>query len=221
MIRRDYILRMIEEFFRVLIRVRGFKKSGRWDEAVQAVDLEFKRLVEGGAEALMRLTVTELFAQLIQGDRTASVRDRAFMLVTLLSEAAEIAATRGNLEQSREYYLKALHVVLETLAQSQTGEVPDFVPKVEMLVQALQPIELPASTQAMLMQHYERIGEFAKAEDALFALLEAESDRDRVVELGIAFYQRLMMQSDDALAAGNLPRREVEEGLAELQSGKR
>ena len=41
---------------------------------------------------------------------------------------------------------------------------------------------MPARTHAMLMQHYERTGEFAKAEDALFAMLDAEPDNNAIVE---------------------------------------
>jgi hypothetical protein len=90
-----------------------------------------------------------------------------------------------------------------------------------MLTRALEPTELPPRTKTMLMHHYERIGEFAKAEDALFALIEAEPDRDRVVEFGIAFYQRVFGQSEGALTAGKLPRQEVEQGLVELRGSKR
>jgi hypothetical protein len=71
-------------------------------------------------------------------------------------------------------------------------------------------------TQASLMQHYERNGEFAKAEDALCAMLEAEPGNDLILEFGTMFYRRLLVQSDAALARGNLPRAEVEEGLKEL-----
>jgi hypothetical protein len=69
----------------------------------------------------------------------------------------------------------------------------------------------------MLMRHYEQHGAFAKAEDALFDLLEAEPGNSDALEFGIAFYERLRGQSDMALAKGNLPRQELEAGLAELR----
>ena len=67
------------------------------------------------------------------------------------------------------------------------------------------------------VEHHERTGEFAKAEDALFAMLDAEPDNERILEFGVAFYQRMLAQSDTALTAANLPRAEVEEGLKELE----
>ena len=70
------------------------------------------------------------------------------------------------------------------------------------------------------MQHYERTGSFAKAEDAFFELLDVERGNSGVIEFGIAFYERLKNQTDDALAAGDLPRAEVEAGLGELRDRK-
>jgi uncharacterized protein YuzB (UPF0349 family) len=71
------------------------------------------------------------------------------------------------------------------------------------------------------MQHHERIGEFAKAEDGLFAMLDAEPDNERLVEFGCAFYRRLLAQSDTKLNEANLPRGEVEEGLKEIEARKK
>jgi hypothetical protein len=103
------------------------------------------------------------------------------------------------------------------LARGEVFECPEFVPKVETLKEALQGSRLPLRTHAMLMQHYERTGEFAKAEDALFAMLDTGPSNDAIMDFGIAFYQRLLTQSDAALNEANLPRAEVEEGLKELQ----
>ena len=41
------------------------------------------------------------------------------------------------------------------------------------------------------MHHYERTGAYAKAEDALYALLEAAPDDTEIVDWGIKFYERL------------------------------
>jgi hypothetical protein len=48
-------------------------------------------------------------------------------------------------------------------------------------------------------------------------MLEAEPDNAALVEFGLAFYQRLLAQTDAALTAANLPRAEAEEGLKDLQ----
>jgi hypothetical protein len=220
-IRRDYILRMIEEFIQALARVNALKQDRRWQEAAGVVDEEFQRLIGMRAQAVAHLTETELLATIIRGEPTQAVRDKTLMLTALLKEAGDVAAMQERAEESRSCYLKGLHLLLETLAHEEVSAFPEFVPRVEMFVAVLRDSPLPLETQALLMQHYERSGEFAKAEDALFAMLEAEPENAGLVEFGVSFYERLQGQSDAALAAGNLPRPELEAGLAELRKRRR
>jgi len=220
MIRRDYIIRMIEQFFQLLNRLQSLKQDQQWDKAAETLDDQFKRLVGVGAQAATRLSETELLAKLIQGEPTLAVREKTFMLTSLLKEAGDVAAGQEKLEESHACYLKGLHLLLETLARGDVYESPEFVPKVELFVSALQGSPLPFQTHGLLMQHYERTGEFAKAEDALFAMLELEPDNTALLDFGISFYQRLEGQHDTALVDGNLPRAELDAALADLRARK-
>src|SRR4029077_11142401 len=106
MIRRDYFLRMIEEFFEALSRIQALKKGQHWREASGQIDEEFQRLVGGGAAAVAQLSETELLARLIAGEPTQVVRDKTLMLATLLREAGDTAAAEERVEESRACYLK-------------------------------------------------------------------------------------------------------------------
>jgi hypothetical protein len=68
----------------------------------------------------------------------------------------------------------------------------------------------------MLMQHYERTGQFALAEDMLYSILEEKGDDREGLAFGVAFYQRILRQNDATLLVGNLPRAEILEGLGDL-----
>jgi Family of unknown function (DUF6483) len=220
MIRRDYIIRMIEEFFQALSRIKSLKNAQQWREADSSIEQEFGRLIGMDAKAVAQLSETELLARLVRGEPTLAVREKTLILATLLKEAGDVLAEQGRREDSRMSYLKGLHLVLDTLGRGEVFECPQFVPKVEEFVVALGESPLPLETEARLMQHYERTGEFAKAEDALFAMLDAEPDNSPLLELGISFYRRLESQSDGRLNDGNLPRAEVEAGLADLNARK-
>jgi hypothetical protein len=217
MIRGDYILRMIQDFFEVLSRIKALKKGQLWCEARGTVDAEFQKLIGSGAEAVAQLSETELLARLIQGEPTQVVREKTLMLCTLLKEAGDVATGQERLQEGQACYLKGLNLLLDTLARDEAFVCPEFVPQVEVFVEVLADSPLPLSTQARLMQHYEGTREFGKAEDSLFAMVQAEPDNPRVVEFGIAFYERLRAQIDSALEAGNLPRAELEAGQAELR----
>jgi hypothetical protein len=104
------------------------------------------------------------------------------------------------------------------LLRDGAAELPEYVPRLEQLVEALRRESLPLEIQAALMQHYERVGEFAKAEDALFAMIETEPSHDGLGEFGLQFYERLLRQPDATLEAGNLPRDEVQASMAELKA---
>ena len=217
MIRRDYILRMIQEFAEVLSRIQSLKKEKCWREARATVDAQFQQLLGSEPKTAAGLSTTELLAQLIRGEPTQAVREKTLMLCALLKEAGDVATAEDSLEDGRSYYLKGLHLLLDASASEGPLDWPEFVPSVEVFVQALADTRLPLSTEAQLMQHYELIGDFAKAEDTLFSMLDADPANPGLLELGISFYQRLRSQSDSKLAAGNLPRSEVENGLAEIR----
>jgi hypothetical protein len=218
MIRRDYIVRMIEEFAGALARIRALKEQRQYGEASILTEEEFKRITGIDSEALLKLSETELIARLIETDALHGVRQKMFLLTTLLKEAGDFAAVEGRIDESRACYLKGLHLLLDSLARGDEFEQPEFVPKVELFVNALD--EIPPQTGALLMQHYERTGQFGKAEDAFFAILDGDVTNDYALNFGIAFYERLLGHTDTELTEGNLPRPEVEAGLRELR-GKR
>jgi tetratricopeptide (TPR) repeat protein len=217
MFRRDYILRMIEECVRALARIGASKKAQRWGEASIEVEAELKKLVGEDSEKIAALSESDLIARLMSEGPTHSLQDKTLFLIALLKEAGDVAAAEGRTEKERACYIKALNLLLDVLSRDEVFEFPQFVPRIDMLRELLKGAPLPARTNAMLMQHYERLCEFAKAEDTLFEMLDAEPNNSGIVEFGIAFYKRALTQTDATLNSANLPRAEVEEGLKELQ----
>lgn len=222
MLRRDYILRMIEDFMRVLARVTRQKDERDWDGAEGTLEEQARELTGLDLETLASLSDTEIFARLLRTGDSQSQRERTFMLGRVLVEAADLAALRPDgPEQSRALRLKALHLLLNTALRSEDMEWPQFVPSIDMLAASLGNEPLPLHSYGLLMQHYERSGQFAKAEDALFAAIEIAPESRGLLQLGVSFYHRLLGNSDSALEDGGLPRAEVETGLAELESRAR
>jgi hypothetical protein len=220
MIRRDYILRMMAEFFEALSRIRSLQKGQNWNDASLAADKEFQQLISGGADLAIGLSETELLARLINGEPSLAVRDKTLMLATLFKEQGDIARGQGRGETGTACYLKGLHLLLGVLAHEGPAEFPEFVPRIEAFLNALADVSLPMTTQAMLMRHFEQGGQFGRAEDALFSMIEAEQENSALLDFGINFYQRLQTKADNALQEGNLPRNEIEAGLAQLLSRK-
>ena len=221
MIRRDYLLKMIQEFIQALGRIHGLQERGKWKDATVTVEQELIRLTGKGAQALALSSDTEILARIIEGEPTQVVRDKSFMVARLLKEAGDAAARQQQRAESRSCHLKSLHLVLDVFAQSDTLEHPEFVPAVQSLVTSLQDGELPLRIQVLLMRHYERAGDFAQAENVLFSMLDSSVEQAAVLEFGLLFYKRLQAHSDWTLDTGNLPRHEVAAGLKELHQRAR
>jgi hypothetical protein len=217
-IRRDYILRMIQDFMALLARLNSLKQGQLWTDAGALLDEEFMRLVKSGSKSAASLSETELLARVITGEPTMVVREKTLMLARLLKEAGDLAAIAKDSAESRSCYLKGLHLLLQTLASGEAFDWPDFVPNVETFLARLEDHgPLPLATLAMLMQHYEIVGEFGRAEDMLFTMLDSDLRNAGVLELGESFYRRIGHKSDAALQLGNLPRAELQSGLEEFR----
>lgn len=216
MIRRDFIIRMIEELGRALAQIRALRRGRQSEAASQIIDAECEKLAALGVKGILSLSETELVARVSEGQLAQTVHFRTLSVVTLLCEAASISNDEGREEEAREIHLKALRLLLEVLSQEDPLEFPEFVPKVESILGALQNKPLPVETQTMLMRHYEATGQFAKAEDCLFAILDEVGPNPAIVGFGRAFYERILRRSDQSLAEGNLPRSEAKQGLHEF-----
>jgi hypothetical protein len=175
-------------------------------------------LIGVDANEALRLSETELFARLIEGEPTHFAEKKLFMLATLFKATGDVLAGKGRPDEGREHYLKGLDLLLDSMDRTAIGERPDFVPTVGAFLTSLAGTPLPTPTQVRLMRHHEQSGERARAQDALFAIVEAETRGPELLEFGSAFYQRLLDRSDAALAAGNLSRAEAEAGLARFQA---
>jgi tetratricopeptide (TPR) repeat protein len=220
MIRRDYILGMVEKFAQMLARIREKIDAREFAEAGATLDRAFVELLGTGPEGVSQLTDTQLLARLTLDEPTYVLREKSLLMVSFLQEASQLYAAQQRDAESQACRLKALNLLLALQLRDADFELPDFVPKIDMLREQLSDIVLPMRTQAGLWRHYERIGAYAKAEDALFALLEAEPANNNLLSEAKAFYERLLRQSDSALEEGNLPRTEVEAGLAEVRALK-
>src|SRR5436189_2339204 len=115
MIRRDYILRMIEEFVRALARINAAKQKQSWDQARQEIEQELKQLFGGSFEQIENSSETEILGRLIETDPAFVVKEKAAFLATLLKEAGDVALGKGDLDRARALHLKGFNLLLGLL----------------------------------------------------------------------------------------------------------
>ncbi len=217
MISRDYLLGMVEKFVQRVLRIRERISLRQYAGAREDLDGAFQELVGEGALKVSQFSEAELLSRVAQGGPTHAYGDKARLLVGLLQEAGRIHEAENLETESHACWLKALNLLLTLQLQDADFEFPDIVPGIDLLREQLGSAVLPLRTLAALWRHYERIGSYGRAEDALFALLESEPFNAGLLAEAKVFYERLLGHGDAALVAGNLAREEVEAGLEILR----
>jgi hypothetical protein len=214
MINKDYILRLAERFGRFLAIILQLREYNRYEEALIYIDdLLLKttgftsRFIDSLSEEMLLKTFSPLGILNVEA---------CLWTALLLKAEGEIYEDQQNANESYYRYLKALHLMLAALLHEAAADT-DFGTTIRELLSKLADYELPRGTQSLLFTYYEHIGQYAKAEDTLFDMLEADGTDQETIERGAAFYQRLLGRSESDLAAGNFSRNEAEEGLAQLR----
>lgn len=214
MIRRDYILRLIEQFFEIVRRIVNYRAEQRFSEALTLVRQGYKSFLGADAEFVDRHSAAELLDMMSSGLMNA---EQLMMAAKLLKEEAELLELLEVPEEARSRRLKSLSLFLEVFYGPGCDRLGMFFDDVEPLADALLERGLPAHLMRRLPEFYEQRGRFAKAEDTLFTYLEHQpEDREKLAE-GVALFERLLDKTDAELEAGGLPRDETLEALDELR----
>ncbi|HEY8600623.1 MAG TPA: DUF6483 family protein [Thermomicrobiales bacterium] len=221
MVKQDYLLRVIEQLgvaWAGVLRLAGLRQGGQYEEAGQSIDQLLRQFLGLNSGALDAVSAAELIG-LVRLGRTAAagdgvVAEKLVLLGALLREQAELHEAQGDTDAAVMSGLKALQMNLVVVVEEGVSD-ERAVTAVAPLLDKLDEYELPFAIKDLLWRFHEQTGDFAKAEDALFDLLDDAPD---LVPDGVDFYKRLATLTDADLIAGNLPRDEAAAGLAELQA---
>lgn len=215
MINKDYILRLAERLGRFLARIIFLQETDQNEEALILIDEAFRQAL-GLTSGLINSLPEETLLAMLSPDDVFNV-ELCFYVAALLKAEGDVYANLEKQDESYYRHLKALNLFLELFLRGKSLDGLDLFPNIDDLVGKLEEYELPLTTNLKLFRYYEKAGRYAKAEDMLFDMLEAEPRPDSLVAEGIDFYQRLLAKSDAELLLGNLSRDELAEGLAQVQ----
>ncbi len=212
----DFILRLYQQYGRLWARILFHATGSEYAKAQEEIEQAIGELFGLSPESLLQIAFDDIVTKL-QFDDAVNWAPKCALLAVLFKESAALHETEGRLELAYPRYLKALGLLLYALTEGGDVDLPDNAPTVAELLAALEEVLLPDETQTLLLGYYEQIGQFAKAEDTLFAWLDDDPANLAAFETGMVFYKRSQTMDDVALAASNLPREEVEASLKELK----
>ena len=213
MLRKGYLERQMEGLSEVISKVLRLKTANDFSGALTEVRTACKRLSGMDIDTMVALpdeTLLSLFTSGYGGQGVA----RCFVAATLLREQANLHDRQGETDSARRGREKALLLFLESVLRAEELHTEEYRSQIEALKSEIGDSALSPALHYRLFSFYELFGDFSHAEDALYALREADyPDADAEAA---AFYRRLLEKTDAELIAGGLPRDEVEEGLADV-----
>jgi hypothetical protein len=185
----------------------GRLREGPPEEVRSQIDLALKRHTGSNLALIHALPPDQLLALLGLGGRADA--ERCLFIAEMLRLEAHVVPLPS------ESYHKALMLYLAAFDEEEelATEYGDGLAEV---VTSVDSVALPAELRRRAFAQLAVSGDYARAEDVLFSLLEAAPD-ELLLEQGRSFYRTLLSLDDDSLEAGGLPRDEVEEGLGELE----
>lgn len=214
MIRRDYIMRVVQEMVQVLARVVFLKSRQENDQALREIDAALNGLAQPGTGSTGEFSVDQWIELCRKHEQAAS--GLMVTVADLLRERGELFARQNQPEPAQRARVLALGLLLEALLNGETYVTLERVAKVDLLLDETSPGPLSPPVFRRLLGYFAARGRFAKAENVLFDWLDLGDPE--AVNQGERFYERLLAQNDATLAHGDLPRAEAEQGLREMRT---
>lgn len=207
MFERDYLMRLITHAAKALGAVAGLRQQKKTEQALAHIDDFLGRELRLNTRMIMGLSDDDLLAMLRVGGVPNA--ESVAIIAAFLQEEAELLAEMDRMGESFPRFTKALRLNLYLMRENGGLEGWDIEPRIGRLLETIAPYEWDVATTKAVWQWHETCGRFAEAENLLYELSELSGIAH---EEGLRFYDRLLVLDDEQLAAGGLPRDELEEG---------
>lgn len=212
MIRRDYIMRIVQEMAQVLARVIALKNRQEYDQAMREIGAALRQLQDAPQDTAAEPSLDDWIRLCHQHGPAASGLMTA--VAHLLAEQGEMLSRQGQVKAAHQANTLALGLALDTLLSGETFVSAELLGHIDRLMDLTWNSLTDGGVWRRLIEYHEARGRYAQAEDALFAW---HTTGDRASEqAGLAFFARLRALPDGELMRGNLPREEVEQGRREF-----
>jgi hypothetical protein len=130
MIRKDYILRMVQEFAKFLAKIIGLKMDGKLDEALKEIDNVYKGMIDLDPIVLKSLGPEEVLDFLLKEKKYNNHHIK--MIAELLFEEGQIYVENGDPISARNVMEKA-KILINYLMESDSTFSFDWYEKISVI----------------------------------------------------------------------------------------
>ncbi|MBE0342942.1 hypothetical protein E4V51_20335 [Paenibacillus sp. 28ISP30-2] len=211
MLRKDYLLSMMEEMTSAVASVLGLRRENKHVEALKQLDDLLNKQFRLRSDLLRRLPPEQIIELFRLGPGIEA--DKLQQVARILEEEAAIYLETDRTDEGIRILIKSLHLYLYSDVNGATRDIQVLPERIACIVNLVQEYELPADTSKLLVVYYEREDRLDEAADVWFGL---SWEQPELLPDAEAFYTQLLDKTDAELQRGGLSRREVTEGLVEI-----
>ena len=211
MIRKDYILKLIDQLVITLKKVQGLKDREDYEDALELIAEKKEAYLKIDAAYFDNLEVEDL-ELLLENDTQRGKEIWQFAADLLFEEAAIYDILDQEAKVFRAYH-QAMVILTYLIKQNREISITLFE-KLSMSVEYLRDFRLPLASYTKIIEYYTATHKLDKAEDMLFQALQAHQEqKTTLLKMAHLFYGELLTFDNQILKEGKLPRKEVEAGL--------
>jgi tetratricopeptide (TPR) repeat protein len=155
MLTEDYLMRMISQALAALMTAIGLKKSGKYSEALQAIEQAVEQLTTLPASLIDQMDEGSILTMLTtQGQLDIG---RLAILADLYQEQGEILFNMDRADQAKNSFSRALRFNLEVVLSDESHLTIENIGKIESLYSKTKDQTLSVDTLLALSDHYQRL----------------------------------------------------------------
>jgi hypothetical protein len=134
MIRRDYLMRQVEDFAKVMGKILGLKSKGEYSKANEVISVAYNDLLNISDQVLNETRAEDLVEELTNKHHLQ--KEQINIIAELLFHEGEIAELESRLDESHEIYLKSLSL-FEHLNKEETTYNIERIGRIKTLISKL------------------------------------------------------------------------------------
>lgn len=204
---------MTEMLTAVLAKVLFNKETKNYEEAGKEIETAAKTIVGLDLRIINILNPEDIIQLMKTSDLYAG---RCLVSAELLKEYADVHELNG--KDNRNIILKSLNLYIEAILSKELPEPEKYYTKINELISLIDESDLQDDLNFKIIDYYEFSGQYSKAEDLIFELIE-NNNKD-IIDRSVSFYKKLLHRTDAELESGNLSREEVNDALDEISKIK-
>jgi hypothetical protein len=211
MFQRDYFMRMIEQMTEAVGQIMNLRRERKHEEALLFIDELLDKRFRLSSKLIRSLSDEDLMRMMTTNGVLET--DHMQAIAILMKQEAELSGDLGREDESFFAYVKSLHLFLRLSLVDAEPTIVEPRGQIKELLERLLPYELPLPTKRLLMEWHEAEGQYDLVENMMHELLGDNALSKAAAE---DIYRRMLLQHDERLVAGGLPREEIEQALKAL-----